>query len=784
MPMKNLYLTLFIFCFILSGVSVAQQATLSGTITETKSGETLPGVNVIFNKSTGVVSNLEGFYTIDIEPGTYSIAYRFLGYTEENRIIKLKSGENKIIDINLSEEALMLDAVVVSAGKFEQKLSDVTVSMEIIKADFIENNNIISLEQGLQRIPGVNIMDKQPSIRGGSGYSFGAGSRVLLLIDDIPMLTGSSGEARWDFAPIENVQQVEIIKGASSALYGSSALNGIINYRTAYPGPTPKTSITTIMGLYGNPSREKIQWWGNNSPFYTGLRFMHSRQVGNLDVTFGGNLTTNNGFKENNNEERYRINANLRYRDKKVKGLTYSLNVNFMKRIGNIFVLWLDGDSGVWRANPSYQQAFDNNSLNFYPSVTWFVNERTKHSLKTRIYSVKNRNNTSQSNFDDMYYAEYNYQKLYTEKKFTWTSGVVSTYNYSKSQIYGNQEHFGSSVGFFTQLDKKFNRLNVSVGGRIEGYRIDHDDLDFKPVFRTGLNYELTERTFLRTSFGMGYRYPTIAERYTATNTGSLIVFPNDTLRPESGWSAEIALKQGFSIGGWNGYVDIAGFYTRYHDMIEFMFGYHNPDSVTLVGYPPTDDNFFLNWVGFKAQNVRNAEVSGFEIIVTGTGKIFGLEASALLGYTYTNPIDLDVNLNDSMQSTGDNILKYRFYHSAKADFEIKFKKLIIGANFEYQSHIINIDKVFEDTIRTPNGDAIYTDAAGTIPAMILPGLAEYRQLNNKGFVLFDLRAGWKINENIRTTFTIRNLFNQEYMMRPADIQAPRTFIIQVNIKI
>lgn len=782
--MKKLYLTT-IFLLLISTVLVnAQQATVFGVITDANSNDKLPGVNVVINKTTGVVSNIDGNYTLKLDEGTYTVTYKYIGYSEESRLVKLKAGEKKEINIEMSEGSKMLDAVVVSAGKFEQKLSDVTVSMEIIKPEFIENNNILSLEEGLQKIPGVNIMDKQPSIRGGSGYSYGAGSRVLLLVDDIPMITGSSGEARWDFAPLENIEQVEIIKGASSALYGSSALNGVINYRTAYPGPTPKTNITTIMGLYGDPKREAIKWWGAYSPVYTGLRFMHSRQMGQFDVTVGGNLTSDNGYRENNNEERYRVNENLRYRCKKIEGLSFTVNMNFMKRYGNIYVLWLDGDSGVYRANPSYQQSYDNNSFTVYPGATWFQNERTKHSFKSRLYRIRNRNNTGQANFDDMYYAEYDLQKTYKEHSFIWTSGVAATYNESKSEIYGNLRHFGSNLGFFSQIDKKFNRLNVSIGGRVEGFRIDQDNLNFKPVLRTGFSYSLAEKSFLRTSFGMGYRYPTIAERYTATSTGALIVFPNDTLRPETGWSAELAWKQGFSVWGWNGYLDVAAFYTRYKDMIEFTFGYHNPDSVTLIGYPPSDPNFFTNWVGFRAKNVRNSEISGFEVILTGTGNFLGQRASMLLGYTYTNPIDLDATGNDSLVSTGDNILKYRFYHSFKADFEIQIKKLIIGANFEYQSHIINIDKVFEDTIRTPAGDPLYLDVAGTQPAMILPGLADYRQQHNKGYAVFDFRAGWQINENIRATFTIKNMLNREYMMRPGDVQPPRTFVVQLNIKV
>ena len=105
----------------------------------------------------------------------------------------------------------------------------------------IENTNAPTVEGSIQKVPGVTLIDGQANIRGGAGYSYGAGTRVLLLVDDMPILTGDSGYPDWDAIPVENISQVEVIKGAASALYGSSAMNGIINIRTAYPSSEPKT---------------------------------------------------------------------------------------------------------------------------------------------------------------------------------------------------------------------------------------------------------------------------------------------------------------------------------------------------------------------------------------------------------------------------------------------------------------------------------------------------------------------------------------------------------------
>ena len=128
-----------------------------------------------------------------------------------------------------------IDQIVVSANKTEQKIAELTVSMDILKtADFL-NTHITNSQELINKTPGIEVLDGQASIRGGSGFSYGIGSRVLALIDGLPVLSADAGNIKWQFLPLENIAQVEIIKGASSVLYGSSALNGIINFRTADP---------------------------------------------------------------------------------------------------------------------------------------------------------------------------------------------------------------------------------------------------------------------------------------------------------------------------------------------------------------------------------------------------------------------------------------------------------------------------------------------------------------------------------------------------------------------
>jgi outer membrane cobalamin receptor len=104
--------------------------------------------------------------------------------------------------------------------------------MNVLKAADITKNSPSDIKATLNNTSGVDVTDKQPSIRGGSGWTYGVGSRCLIMVDGMSILSPAGGEINWNAVPMENIAQVEVMKGASSVLYGSSALNGLINVRT------------------------------------------------------------------------------------------------------------------------------------------------------------------------------------------------------------------------------------------------------------------------------------------------------------------------------------------------------------------------------------------------------------------------------------------------------------------------------------------------------------------------------------------------------------------------
>jgi iron complex outermembrane receptor protein len=750
---KPLFLCLL--CSFLSLQILAQEAVIIGLVRDAKTGEPLAGVNVIKGTS-GTVTNEAGKYELKTEPGEITLEFRFLGYEKQTKKLSVKSAEALILNIDLVPSTTELGTVVVSAGKFEQKIEEVTVSMAVIKPALIENMNTTVMDDAMQQVPGVQVIDGQANIRGGSGFSYGAGSRVLMLVDELPMLAGDANDVKWSFLPTENLEQIEVLKGASSALYGSSAMNGVINVRTAYPKSVPESKVTVYNGIYDSPKNKNYKWW-DKAPQYRGASISHSRKIGRLDLVGAGNYFKDEGYRMGENEERYRVNLNTRYAfDKNLEGLSVGFNTNYMRTEGALFFIWQDDSIGALIPQGGLDSnttlsAYITKRFNMDPFVSYISKNGITHKLRTRYFRTDNTNNTNQESFAKFYYAEYQFQKRFNNNS-TWTWGIAEQYSGVESELYGN--HLSNNLGFYNQFDHQIDRWNFSFGVRWEQNRIDTVKGEFNPVFRTGINYRLFTHTHLRASYGQGYRFPSIAEKFVKTQVGNLFIYPNDSLQPETGFTAEFALNQGFKISNWSGSLDIAGFWSEYKNMMEFTFGQWGNPSDPVAG------------VGFKSLNIGNTRIQGLDFTLTGNGNINKTPLQVLAGYTVMYPIQLDFDAAvDTAKNTANyNILKYRYRRLLKADVETGFLNFTAGISVRYNSFMENIDAVFNSPF-------------------IIPGVARYRENNQKGDWVFDARVFYSFLKHFDIGIIIKNLTNEEYLSRPADMQPPRSFVAQVRVK-
>ncbi|MGY8989173.1 MAG: TonB-dependent receptor plug domain-containing protein, partial [Flavobacteriales bacterium] len=339
------------FILLIISFSSALSQNISGVIIDENTREPLIGVNVILSNTNGTTTNINGEFSLQLKENEKIITFKYIGY--ESVVLLVDKSE---FNIRMKSAIHQIGTVVISAGKFEQKIEEITVSMEVISPSLIENKNTTNIQTALEQVPGLNITDGQANIRGGSGWSYGAGSRVLVMVDDMPLISGDAGQVQWKLIATENINQVEVIKGASSVLYGSSALNGVINIRTSFPKQSDiekhesgiyfggYTKITTHFGITDNAKRDVLNWWGDRRQLFYGTEFSHARKIGNLDLTVGGNYFQDEGYRKGEITDRKRFNFNTNYHSKKVGGLSYGVNGNFLFQSTGSVIIWNDLD--------------------------------------------------------------------------------------------------------------------------------------------------------------------------------------------------------------------------------------------------------------------------------------------------------------------------------------------------------------------------------------------------------------------------------------------------------
>jgi iron complex outermembrane receptor protein len=345
----------------------------------------------------------------------------------------------------------------------------------------------------------------------------------------------------------------------------------------------------------------------------------------------------------------------------------------------------------------------------------------------------------------------------------------------------GQAKSQASNVAVYAQLDKKlWERLNVTLGGRWEYFSIGGRELegltDNKPVFRAGLNYRVHKATYIRASFGQGFRFPTIAERYIETTVGGVPIVANPALKAETAWNAEGGIKQGIKLGRFLGYLDVAGFVQQYSDYVEFIAAQWRQPDFTTPGLSLIE----RTGLAFRSTNTNSTRVSGLEVTLLGQGKFtdeFGI--NVLAGYTWARPIALepektfaqdiggsDLNYMNTSTDTTNYILKYRYENLAKADIELNYKKLSVGVSFRYYSFMQNVDAIFySDAIKF-----IGIDAKG------------YRDENDTPEYIVDFRISYEIAKHSKLAFIINNLNNREYALRPLVMDPPRSFALQYSL--
>ena len=561
-------LILTVIIIILPIELFAAAGSIAGKVLDSATNEPLPGANIqILGTLYGASADLDGYFFVQrIPPGRYSIRVSMIGYRSFTKkdIIVENDRETKI-QINLEETAIEFDPIVISAGKVKQRLDQAPVSLSVVTAKDIKRRSATNLIESLETAPGINFVGNQISIRGSSGFTFGAGNKVLLLLDGVPVYASDTGEFNWDMLPPLDIEQIEILKGAGSTLWGASALGGVVNVITKSPSPKGKLLFNFIAGKYDKPYYDEWKWADTNRLYYTRQDVSYSKKFDQFGLRISTGRFVSTGYTQLGDFTKYNLTGKFEYRfSGDIKWTGYAA-YSYIDR--GFFVQWKGQNDPYEVDETNLDNYAQTNQINLYSKLAIPFSPRFAINIRASLVRTLMGNQFGEgSGFNPAIGQGLEFQAdwipLYGHML---TCGLQYQLDTGSTDFFG--EHKGYFLGPYIQDEWKIREnLRVTTGLRYDRYQLIDglkEDL-FSPRF--GINWQPWEKTSFRASVGSGFRAATIVERFLELSVMNFNIIANPDLEAESSWAFDLGFRHHIT-KNWN--VDISLFDNEYWKMIE-----------------------------------------------------------------------------------------------------------------------------------------------------------------------------------------------------------------------
>jgi len=718
--------------FFLTVISINAQ-TFSGIVLDKSTDKPLQSVTVrIKGTAFGTFTDNNGkFIFKKLSNGNKTAIVSMVGY--ETKIIKFTIERNKNIfrKIYLNQESFRTTEVIVSANKTVQAVQDVPVSVSTINQSEISIRNLTDIDKALEYIPGLKMNGSQVDIRGSSGFAFGVGSRVAYLLDGFPMLSGDQGDMKFDIIPMYSIKQIEVVKGAGSALYGTGALGGIINIITRDNFENCKINAKAYSGFYTKPKYK--QWiYQNNLSLRNGIDIGYSDRIGKFGYLLSGRFLNDNSYR--NFDDRTNINAFTKFIYSPNDRNNFTLSTIFASDNHADWVYWRNLDSAtIPPANTDKNTRLFSKKISTIGQYKHIFDEYNFLTYRIGMYHTSFENNLDINNSDfrsskaNSLYNELQMNSNFSYANFTY--GATFLYNTVDANIYGNEKEITAST--YAQFESEIiNNLILTAGGRFDFEKTlnYNDNKEISP--KIGLSYQSDFGINLRASIGKGFRTATIAEKFASINYGPFKVKPNPNLEPESSWSYEIGGNYEFYLFNSKFLIDCAIFQNQLYNMIEAQFITSN----------------FQPYIQFN--NLTRAKINGIEIdIKSFISKFIGLETSL----TYINPKDLELN----------QTLKYRSKILWYSRIFVPLNNFKINLDYRFMSRIDEVDELL---------DMFIQDASKRVNAHIVDVGISYNLEK-------------VINSNLSLSLIVKNLLDYYYTEYPGNLAPTRNITLQIELQ-
>ena len=549
--MRLINIIIFMIC-----ANTTAQSTFSLKGKVLSNGKPLPYANVyIENTDKGAITNENGVFSIpNLAPGNYSVAASFTGYTLQKKTVIIKA-KDSYITFNLNEDDALDEVIITGTLKAVSRLES-PVPVEVYTPTFLKKNPTPNIFEALQNVNGVRPQLNCNVCNTGDIHINGLeGPYTLVLIDGMPIVSGLSTVYGLSGIPNSLIEQIEVVKGPASSLYGSEAVGGLINVITKLPENSPRFFADAF-----------VTGWGE-----TNLDLGFKAQVGKkATVLVGTNYFKFDELVDNNNDNftdltlQDRISIFQKWDFKRASNRKLSL-------AGRYF--YEDRWGGELQWNKTYRGGDAIYGESIYTSRFEILGDyELPLSEKVNFqfsYSAHDQNSVY-GNTPYLAQQRIGFGQLIWDKKIDKHDllfGTALRYNYyndnTTATISADEVTMPS---LFIQDEIAFNKKQSLLLGMRYDYDSRHGNI-FTP--RIAYRYKPTDNDIIRLNAGTGFRVVNLFTEEHAALTGARDVIIEETLQPEESYNITLNyLKKLYLDNGMYFTFDTSAWYTYFTNAI------------------------------------------------------------------------------------------------------------------------------------------------------------------------------------------------------------------------
>jgi len=627
---------------------------IHGVVTDRSTDSAVAGAHILLVGTPLRASTDERgeFRLVGLAPGRYALRVLSVGYAPDLEAnLAVAGGDTLELTVKLDPVALQLSGINVTATGSAQTSGEAPVSVSVVQGLDMLRHSAIQVQDALPYVPGVDMNHGEVDIRGTTGVSEGVGSRVLLLLDGHPILTGDGAEIDYEELPTLDVERTEVVKGSQSALYGSSAMGGVVNLITSPIDERPSTQMKAYYGLYDTPSADR---YGSGHQDYYGLDLQHSLALGPLGLRVALGREASDGYEQNGEFSRWLARAKL----SSMPGSTHPWDA---------YVIWAtirEGQFTSWPTDSEFMAhpyEVDSAALGDWNRVSHLLAGGRYAAVSGSGALLTLEPSLTWSGVRDHMHDSRNWHDatrmgMNTQLAFNPGSEHAVTFGLDVAGTALNSSYYGAkwiedAAPYGQEEFTLTETLRLTAGVRVDYHHVDGapSEAAFNPKLAAAFNP--AGPFALRASIGRGYRAPSAIEQFVSTFQQGYQLVADPNLHGESAWSGELGGTA--SLGRL--WLDGALFQSWYRGLIGPAPVAGQPDEVSF-------------------QNVQRATVRG-------------VDASAKVNVT---PRTVDLSLTYLYLDTRDDVtglpLPYRSRHNATASLDVLGG--LAGVDVRYRSRL------------------------------------------------------------------------------------------------